>query len=100
MTEGIVLSTLDLMTEGIVLPTSAPTPAPAPKRGFWGNVGVFFGHAAVYAAKGALWASQHPEVIALVEGAAHVPPGTAATVGKVITVAGAVEQAREAAASK
>lgn len=34
---------------------------------FWKSVGKTLATVATYAAKGALWASQHPEVIALVE---------------------------------
>jgi hypothetical protein len=67
---------------------------------FWKNFGKVLGKVALYSAKGAVWASQHPEVVAIVGSVAHVPPGALATAGKVIQVAGAVEAARESASAE
>jgi hypothetical protein len=55
---------------------------------FWKTLGKGLAHLAVYAGKAALWASQHPEVVAIVSQAAHIPPA----VTQIIEVAGALQQ--------
>jgi hypothetical protein len=62
---------------------------------FWKNVGKGFASVAKYAGKAALWASQHPEVIAIIGAAAHVPPGAAKAISVGLQVAGAVDSSVE-----
>jgi hypothetical protein len=58
--------------------------------GFWKNVGKAFAITGKYALKGAIWASQHPEVIALVASAAKLPPNVTQGIETGVQVVGTV----------
>lgn len=63
--------------------------------GFWKNVGLGFAKVGKGAAKGALWASQHPEVVgavAAISGHADVIPQINAVSGIVSGVGGAIKK--------
>lgn len=64
-------------------------------KSFWDHVGQALANIGKYAALGALWASQHPEVIETVASVAGHPE-VAAAVAKAAPVAGAVGAAIQA----
>lgn len=83
--------------EGVVLPPSSPAPAtPAliapPKKGFWGVFGTILAKIGKVALSGALWASEHPQVVEAVAAAAGQPK-VAAAVATYGPAAGAVASA-------
>jgi len=62
---------------------------------FWKGLGKSLATVAKVAGRAALWTSQHPEVLAIVQGVAPLSPNAARAVGIGVQVAGAVSSARE-----
>lgn len=58
---------------------------------FWKNLGKAFAIVGKGALAAALWASQHPEVVAMVAGAAKLPPGVTQGIETGVQVVGAIE---------
>jgi hypothetical protein len=62
---------------------------------FWKNVGKVFAFVGKGALTAAVWASAHPEVIAIITSAAKLPPGVATGIEEGVAIVGAIEAPKQ-----